>query len=108
MAADYLRKKRYTIVAAGFRTRVGEIDLIAQDRKHLVFIEVKLRKSNRFAQAMEFVDVHKQNRIRSTAAIYLSQNPTELPCRFDVIEIYAPEGIATKKPVINHLEDAFE
>ena len=108
MAADYLRKKRYTIVAAGFRTRVGEIDLIAQDRKHLVFIEVKLRKSNRFAQAMEFVDVHKQNRIRSTAAIYLSQNPTELPCRFDVIEIYAPEGIATKKTVINHLEDAFE
>ena len=108
MAADYLRKKRYTIVAAGFRTRVGEIDLIAQDRKHLVFIEVKLRKSDRFAQAMEFVDVHKQNRIRSTAAIYLSQNPTELPCRFDVIEIYAPEGIATKKPVINHLEDAFE
>lgn len=108
MAADYLRKKRYTIVAAGFRTRVGEIDLIARDRKHLVFVEVKLRKSDRFAQAMEFVDVHKQNRIRSTAAIYLSQNPTELPCRFDVIEIYAPEGIATKKPVINHLEDAFE
>ena len=108
MAADYLRKKRYTIVAAGFRTRVGEIDLIARDRKHLVFLEVKLRKSDRFAQAMEFVDVHKQNRIRSTAAIYLSQNPTELPCRFDVIEIYAPEGIATKKPVINHLEDAFE
>jgi putative endonuclease len=108
LAADYLRKKRYTIVAAGFRTRVGEIDLIARDRKHLVFVEVKLRKSNRFAQAMEFVDVYKQNRIRSTAAIYLSQNPTELPCRFDVIEIYAPEGIATKKPVINHLEDAFE
>ena len=108
MAADYLRKKRYTIVAAGFRTRVGEIDLIARDRKHLVFVEVKLRKSDRFAQAMEFVDVHKQNRIRSTAAIYLSQNPTELPCRFDVVEIYAPEGIATKKPVINHLEDAFE
>lgn len=108
MAADYLRKKRYTIVAAGFRTRVGEIDLIARDRKHLVFVEVKLRKSDRFAQAMEFVDVHKQNRVRSTAAIYLSQNPTELPCRFDVIEIYAPEGIATKKPVINHLEDAFE
>ena len=108
MAADYLRKKRYTIVAAGFRTRVGEIDLIARDRKHLVFVEVKLRKSDRFAQAIEFVDVHKQNRIRSTAAIYLSQNPTELPCRFDVIEIYAPEGIATKKPVINHLEDAFE
>ena len=108
LAADYLRKKRYTIVAAGFRTRVGEIDLIARDRKHLVFVEVKLRKSDRFAQAIEFVDVHKQNRIRSTAAIYLSQNPTELPCRFDVIEIYAPEGIATKKPVINHLEDAFE
>ena len=43
-----------------------------------------------------------------TASMYLSQNPTKLQPRFDVIEIYAPEGTATAQPVINHLEDAFQ
>ena len=107
-AAVYLRKKRYKIVAMNYRCRYGEIDLIASNRKYLVFVEVKLRKSDRFAQAMEFVDSRKQQRLRSTAGIYLAQNPTELPCRFDVIEIYAPDGVATAKPIINHLEDAFQ
>lgn len=108
LAAAYLQKKKYKIVAAGYRCRFGEIDLIAQDKKHLVFIEVKSRKTNRFADAKDFVDYHKQNRIRTTAELYLSQNPTELQTRFDVIEIYAPRGIETKKPEIYHLEDAFQ
>ena len=106
-AAQYLRKKRYTLVAANYRSRFGEIDLIVKNRKFLVFVEVKLRKSSHFADAREFVDVHKQARLRTTAEIYLSQYPTDLQPRFDVIEIYAPEGTETKKPVINHLEDAF-
>ena len=108
LAAAYLQKKRYTILAAGYRCRYGEIDLIAADKKHLVFVEVKLRKSDRFASAKEFVDYHKQNRLRATAEFFLSQNSTELQPRFDVIEIYAPEGTDTKKPVIHHLEDAFQ
>lgn len=107
LAASYLQKKRYTLIAAGFRCRYGEIDLIVSNRKYLVFVEVKLRKSDDFAQAKEFVDIYKQNRLRTTAEFYLSQYPTELQPRFDVIEIYAPEGTATAKPVIHHLEDAF-
>ena len=107
VAAKYLRKKRYKLLAQGYRSRFGEIDLIVCDRKYLVFVEVKLRRSDYFAQAREFVDFRKQNRIRTTAEIYLSQNPTNLQPRFDVIEIYAPNGIDTRKPVINHLEDAF-
>ena len=107
VAAKYLRKKRYKLLAQGYRSRFGEIDLSVCDRKYLVFVEVKLRRSDYFAQAREFVDFRKQNRIRTTAEIYLSQNPTNLQPRFDVIEIYAPNGIDTKKPVINHLEDAF-
>ena len=108
LAADYLRKKKYHLIAAGFRCRYGEIDLIVHNKKFLVFVEVKLRKNDRFANAMDFVDYHKQNRIRSTAEFYLSQNQTDLQPRFDVIEIYAPEGIGTKKPIIHHLEDAFQ
>ena len=108
LAAEYLRKKHYKLVAAGFQCRFGEIDLIVKDRKNLVFVEVKLRKDDRFAQAREFVDSRKQDRIRITASMYLSQNPTDLQPRFDVIEIYAPDGTATVRPKIYHLEDAFQ
>ena len=107
LAAEYLRKKRYRLVATGYRCRYGEIDLIVQDRRYLVFVEVKLRRSDRFAEAREFVDIHKQERLRSTASLYLDEFPTELQPRFDVIEVYAPEGVATKRPRIIHLEDAF-
>ena len=107
IAAEYLRKKRYEILASGYRTRFGEIDLIVKNRKFLVFVEVKLRRNRNFAEAREFVDFQKQQRIRTTASIYLSQNPTELQPRFDVIEIYAPAGVDTKDPTIQHMEDAF-
>lgn len=108
MAAEYLRKKRYKILATGFRSRYGEIDLIVSNKQFLVFVEVKLRRTNLFADAREFVDFRKQNRLRTTASIYLSQYPSDLQPRFDVIEIYAPDGTSTKNPVINHLEDAFQ
>ena len=107
LAAEYLRKKRYKLIAANYRSRFGEIDLIVSNHKFLVFVEVKLRKSDRYAAAADFVDVRKQNRIRATASIYLSEHETALQPRFDVIEIYAPEGTATEHPVIHHLEDAF-
>lgn len=108
LAADYLQRKKYKIVASGYRCRFGEIDLIVSNRQYLVFVEVKLRKSDRFASAMEYVDFHKQNRIRTTAELFLSQNPTALQPRFDVIEIYAPQGVESLKPEIHHLEDAFQ
>jgi len=107
-AADYLRRKGYTLVAANYRCRFGEIDLIVKNKRYLVFVEVKLRKSAEFAQAREFVDFRKQQRLRTTASMYLSRYPTSLQPRFDVIEIYAPQGMETKKLTINHLEDAFE
>ena len=108
LAAEYLRKKRYKLQAAGYSCKYGEVDLIVADRKYLVFVEVKLRKSADFAKAMEYVDRRKQDRIRATASMYLSQNPTDLQPRFDVIEIYAPEGTATVQPEIHHMEDAFQ
>ena len=108
IAADYLTKKRYKLVAANYRCRFGELDLIVHNRSHLVFVEVKLRKNASFAAAREYVDLRKQEKLRMTASLYLSQNPTKLQPRFDVIEIYAPEGIQTAQPEIIHLEDAFQ
>ena len=107
MAAEYLRKKHYQILACGYRCRFGEIDLIVSNRRYLVFVEVKLRKSGDFALAREFVNYKKQERIRLTASLFLSQHSTRLQPRFDVIEISAPEGTDTVHPEIHHLEDAF-
>jgi putative endonuclease len=70
-------------------------------------VEVKLRKTDKFASAYEHVDPRKQNRIRTTAEIFLSEYQTDLQPRFDVIEIYAPNGSMTATPKINHMEDAF-
>lgn len=107
LAADHLRRAGYQIVAANWRSRFGEIDLIAADGEYLCFVEVKLRKSAAFGGAGEFVDRHKQDKLRLTAELYLSRYPTRLQPRFDVIEIYAPQGTDTKAPRVHHIENAF-
>lgn len=107
LAAAYLREKGFAIAAANYRSRYGEIDLIAQSETYVVFAEVKLRSSGRFAEAREFVDARKQSRIRSTALLWLSHHESGRQPRFDVIEIYAPDGVNTKKPRLIHLENAF-
>lgn len=104
----YLQSRGWRIVNRGWRCRFGEIDLIAENGNFLAFVEVKLRKSDRFAAAMEYVDYKKQEKLRKTALLYLSAHDTDLQPRFDVIEIYAPQGTDTIRPVINHLEDAFQ
>ena len=108
LAVEYLRKHRYEILACNYRCRVGELDIIAQNKKYLVFAEVKLRKSDHYAQAREFVTAAKQDRLRTTASVWLQNNPTSRQPRFDVIEVYAPLGMDTPNPKIIHLEDAFE
>ena len=108
LAAEYLRKRKYSLVDRGYSCRFGEIDLIVSNKNYLVFVEVKVRKNADFANAGDYVDYFKQKKLRTTASLYLSQNPTNLQPRFDVIEIYAPQGVATADPKINHIEGAFE
>lgn len=107
VVAEDLRRRGCTILAAGWHCRMGEIDLIASDGTYLRLVEVKLRKDARFAQAREFVDHRKQEKLRLAAQLYLAENPTALQPRFDVAEVYAPEGIATKGPKIIYIENAF-
>lgn len=106
-AAEYLRDKGYRILAANWKCRFGEIDLVAGDGTCLCFVEVKLRKSAVYGSAAEFVDRRKQDRLRATAELWLMRHPTDLQPRFDVVEIYAPQGTETKKPEIFHLKNAF-
>ena len=106
-AARYLQRKGYRIVERNFRCRQGEIDIIARKREILAFVEVKLRRDDRFAEAREFVTRAKQGRILAAAQLYLARTQEELQPRFDVIEIYAPPG--ERGPIrIEHIENAFQ
>lgn len=107
-AAEFLKRKKYHIIGMNYSCRLGEIDLIAENRKYIVFVEVKLRKNDRFAEAKEFVTRSKQDKIIKTASLWLSQNETVKQPRFDVIEIYAPEGVRSRPVNINHIENAFQ
>lgn len=106
-AANYLKKAGYRIIDRNYRTRLGEIDLIARRKEFVVFVEVKMRKSDAFAQAREFVTYSKQQRIIAAARSWLVEHDKDekYQPRFDVIEVYGtPEQIRE----INHIENAFE
>ena len=105
-AARYLESKGYRIVTRNLYSRWGEIDIIAETDDILVFVEVKLRKNANYARAMEYVTYSKQRKLITTAKVYISQNPLEKMARFDVIEVYAPQG-EKGKIYINHIENAF-
>lgn len=108
VAASFLKKKGYRILCCNYHSRFGEIDLIAQKKHFVVFVEVKLRKNDNIVEAREYVGSAKQHRVIATAEVWLSENDVSLQPRFDVIEVYAPQGMLTKKPEIIHWEDAFQ
>ena len=107
-ACEYLRRKGYRIIGRNYACRFGEIDVIASKRAFLAFVEVKLRRSDAFAEAREYVDLRKQERLRSAASLWLAENDTQLQPRFDVIEIYGQPGTAYRDLTIRHYENAFE
>ena len=107
IASAFLQKKGYAVIRRNFSCRVGEIDIIAQNGEYLCFVEVKLRKNADHGEAREFVTRSKQKKIILAAKYYLSKNRTELQPRFDVVEVYLPEG-ANGKAYVRLLENAFE
>ena len=106
-AARYLRLHGYRIVERNFRCRQGEIDVIARKGETVAFVEVKQRKNADFGEAREFVTFSKQRRVIAAAELWLVKTGCELQPRFDVIEVYAPQGTKTLLPEIHHLENAF-
>ena len=106
IAAEYLRKKHYTIVAANYRCRFGEIDLIAMDGNTLCFVEVKTRSNLAVGLPRDYVTAAKRERIRKTALFYLSEKNLDCPVRFDVAEVYrgTDGGLAR----IVYMKNAFE
>jgi putative endonuclease len=88
-AESFLTGQGLKLLQRNFSSRLGEIDLIMEDDKTIVFVEVRYRKSSHFGGGAESITIHKQNRISRTAAWYLVKNPhrAEQFCRFDIISI---------------------
>ena len=106
LAAEYLEKKGYRVVASRFRLFRGEIDLIAWDGDTLVFVEVKARASDDFGLPEESVTPAKQRQVKRIALGYVVENGLEdVNCRFDVIAIEKNEEGGG--PEIVHFVDAF-
>ena len=106
LVARYLRERGYQLAAHGYRSRYGEIDLIAWDGDVLCFVEVKTRTNLDMALPREYVTPQKQNKLRKTARMYLAEKRLDCPARFDVAEFYAEHGFDEAR--IEYLENAFQ
>lgn len=102
--ADYIKKQGYIISIRNYSTKYGEIDIIAENNDEILFVEVKTRSNNSYAKPQEYVDVHKQRRILTTASIYLKHNGYGLQPRFDVAEVYIDND---GKMQLNYIKNAF-
>ena len=85
LAADYLTRQGLTIVGRNFRTRFGEIDLIARDGRTLVFVEVRMRSSQSFGGGLESITAAKRARMIAAANGYLAKLRSAPACRFDAV-----------------------
>ena len=105
IAADFLKKSGYKILVKNYKTRLGEIDIIAKDKDTLCFVEVKTRSSDRFGLPQEAVSGFKQRQLTRVALSFLKEKKLlEQKARFDVISIMCSDDSGG----VNLIKDAFE
>lgn len=105
IAIKHLKRHGYKILEQNYRTKLGEIDIIAKDRESLVFVEVKARKSGRFGNPKWAVTLKKQRKISMVALYYLKvTRQSNAKARFDVVAISS----AKESPQIEIIKNAFE
>jgi putative endonuclease len=108
IAAEYIKSKGFFVAAKNYKSAHGEIDIIAEDDKTVVFVEVKSRTSDSGYLPREAVTEGKKKRIIFTARNYIYKSRTTLVPRFDIIEVILPDDCNILKAEINHIENAFE
>lgn len=107
LAEKYLIQKGYKIIQKNYRTKLGEIDLIAKDGETLCFVEVKTRKDVEQGDPLEAVTPSKQNKISRTALRYLQETDNlESDARFDVLGIYLNDPTQIRFELIVNAFDA--
>jgi len=105
-ALEYLLTKKLKLLDKNFRSTIGEIELIMQDKNIILFIEVRYRSSNHFHTALESINRKKCERIIATSHQYLSEHrsASQLDCRFDVVALSGPQ----ETPMIEWIKNAFQ
>ncbi|MBD5113516.1 MAG: YraN family protein [Ruminococcaceae bacterium] len=105
---EVLEKRGHTILARNYRKRIGEIDIISQVGRFIVFTEVKARKLGSMVSGLEAVNFTKKRKIVLTADAYLTENPTELQPRYDIAEVWLTRGENPRVVRVDICEDAFD
>jgi putative endonuclease len=106
LAVDELTAREYAILDRRYRTRHGEIDIVAEDRGTIVFVEVRARTTAEFGRAAETVTAAKKRKVTAMAVEYLARHHlTNRPCRFDVVAIDGAMGV---RPEITIFPNAFD
>lgn len=108
LAARFLREKGYDIWSANFKSRFGEIDIIAVKKPYIAFVEVKSRLEDSLFAPREAVTFEKQRKIIKCAALYLKNKCVNLQPRFDVIEVITKSNRPLETATISHIKGAFE
>ena len=108
-AAKVLEKKGYKILDRNYRTRYGEVDIVARDGQTIVFVEVKKRRSNRYGSAKEAIGQKKMKRLAMAAKDYILKHSEGhakgLNSRFDVVSIETHRDLNGR---VEHVKNAFE
>ena len=105
LAERYLKRQGYAIVARNYRCPLGEIDLIAVNRRVVVFVEVKTRRVDRSGAPLESVNAAKQRRLKRIALHYLSKHHLhDRDVQFDVVGI----SLRSDPPAVQHVRHAFD
>ena len=103
ISKNYLIQNGFKILSTNFRSKYGEIDIICEDLKYIIFVEVKSKIDHNFVQAFERVDYYKQQKILKTIDFYFSKNNNPKQPRIDVIEVI----LKSNKFIIHHFMNAF-
>ncbi len=107
--ANYLRSQGYIIIKRNWRdSRYGELDIVAENRECIAFVEVKTRQKNSLVSGIEAVDVYKQQRTKNAANSFMRRLRTKLPPRIDVAEVtIVEETNGVFQFGLNYIENAF-
>lgn len=109
LAGRHLKKMGYQVICRNYRTRFGEIDIIAKDRDTIVFVEVKSRRTSTFGNPKYSITRAKQEKISKTALYYLKENDqSNCRARFDVVTVTSAEKNADIEIIKNAFELAYK
>jgi putative endonuclease len=109
LAVKHLKQQGYEIICVNYKTRLGEIDIIARDKDTIVFIEVKSRSSSTYGSAKEAVTPDKQKRISKNALYYLkTTSQMSARARFDVVAVHTSNETCTVEIIKNAFGLSYE